>query len=284
MILKVSTKQRFVAGRGYSLARRSCIFTQVFPASIYPHFGRTDRTWRVMDPVYFGNYCSYCSGYKKFFLWLVLSSFVLKMWPLWMKGQDLQLDPADCMPISRPRFAWCSDEVHQMDGVTCGQKGSTCGLPSSWLPVDKVPDIYEGDRRRPPPYPAGLDRATKEMTDMWQNDAFRYPPYQYHLRFWIQQGQSKTRLLDSSERELLLGFGAGHTDPCQSASLKKRSLQEHEGIRCSLCGDSLAILPFQWLEQFFVRRWFHGWVRTWSCKVGFSTWSDSASQHTCTND
>jgi len=27
----------------------------------------------------------------------------------------IKLDPADCMPFSRPRFAWVSEEVHQMD-------------------------------------------------------------------------------------------------------------------------------------------------------------------------
>jgi hypothetical protein len=29
----------------------------------------------------------------------------------------IKLDPADGMPISRPRFAWCSEELHQMEGV-----------------------------------------------------------------------------------------------------------------------------------------------------------------------
>ena len=52
---------------------------------------------------------------------------------------------------------------------------------------------------------------------MWEQDQFRYPPYQYN---------------------------PGHTEPCQSAWVKKRHLKEHADIRCSLCGDSFAILPF----------------------------------------
>lgn len=176
----------------------------------------------------------------------------------------IKLDPADGMPISRPRFAWCSEELHQMEGVRLkAEKEYFRAEISVDTPVEDHQWIRPGwewpggkdgtcfatfmkaiKRQRPPPYPAGLERATEAMTTMWAQDQYRYPPYQYHPRFWLTQAGSPPRLLDSSEREILLGFGPGHTDPCQSASVKKRNLQEHEDIRCSLCGDSFSILSF----------------------------------------
>ena len=99
-------------------------------------------------------------------------------------------------------------------------------------------------RRQPPPVPVGLGRATEEMVRMWVNDQYRFPPYQYHPRFWLERHGFEPRLLDSSEREVLMGFGPGNTDVCQSASSKKKSLQDHEDIRKTLLGDSFAILPF----------------------------------------
>ena len=176
----------------------------------------------------------------------------------------IKLDPADCMPISRPRFAWMSEEVHQMDGLQLWPEkeyirgyisvdaaienhqwirpGWTWrGNPSS----ERFPTFMKAIKRRvPPPYPAGLHKASQSMVDMWTNDQYRYPPYQYNPRFWLHAPGQPVRLLDASERELLLGFGLGHTEPCQAASLKKKSLQEHEDIRCSLCGDSFAMVPF----------------------------------------
>lgn len=51
-------------------------------------------------------------------------------------------------------------------------------------------------------------------------------------------------MLDSSERELLLGFGAGHTAPCLAASEAKKNFENYEDQRKSLAGDSFAILSF----------------------------------------
>ena len=50
--------------------------------------------------------------------------------------------------------------------------------------------------------------------------------------------------MDSSERELLLGFGAGHTSTCRSASDAKGNWTAFEDSRLSLAGDSFAISSF----------------------------------------
>ena len=176
----------------------------------------------------------------------------------------IKLDPSDITPISRPRFAWVSEEVRQMSGVELWTEKEYVRAylhsevklhDQQWIrpgwsrntedETVKFPTFMKAIKRRaPPPFPAGLPRATAEMVEMWTNDSFRYPPYQYHPRFWVCHPTQAPRLLDASERELLLGFGPGHTDPCQSASVKKRNLREHEDIRCSLCGDSFAIVSF----------------------------------------
>ena len=181
-----------------------------------------------------------------------------------LEVMPIKLDPADTMPFSRPRFAWTSVEVHQMEGLTLHTESdyvrafltTNCQVETTqWIrPGWKWRGESEGTkfatfmkaikRSQPPPVPVGLNKATEEMVTMWREDRFRFPPYQYHPRFWLERHGFSARLLDASEQELLMGFGPGHTDSCQSASTKKRSLEEHEDIRRSLCGDSFAILPF----------------------------------------
>eukprot|EP00435_Cladocopium_sp_Y103_P009201 s976_g2.t1 len=176
----------------------------------------------------------------------------------------VKLDPADCMCFSRPRFAWCSETLHQMDGIELwtereyvraylsadSQVSTAQWIRPGWTwtqesTQNKFPTFMKAiKRQRPPPVPVGLNKATPTMVTMWTEDEYRFPPYQYHPRFWLEAPNNAPRLLDASERELLLGFGPGHTDSCQSASVKKRNLREHEDIRKSLCGDSFAILPF----------------------------------------
>ena len=56
--------------------------------------------------------------------------------------------------------------------------------------------------------------------------------------------QEGVRTLDASERELLLGFGSGHTASCMAASQMKQNLSEYKDVRKSLCGDSFAIISF----------------------------------------
>ncbi|CAL1164317.1 unnamed protein product [Cladocopium goreaui] len=181
-----------------------------------------------------------------------------------LEVMPIKLDPSDCMPFNRPRFAWSSVELHQMEGVSLYTECEyvraylSTGVEVStqqWIrPGWKWHGEQSGTkfatfmksikRKKPPPVPVGYDKATPEMIEMWQGDSFRFPPYQYHPKFWLERHGFPPRLLDASERELLMGFGAGHTDTCQSASVKKRSLADHEDIRKSLCGDSFAILPF----------------------------------------
>ena len=70
------------------------------------------------------------------------------------------------------------------------------------------------------------------------------PPYQYKEQFLVTSAGQPSRLLDSSEREILLGFGPQHTESCMSASDMKKNFTDYEDVRKSLCGDSCSILSF----------------------------------------
>eukprot|EP00438_Fugacium_kawagutii_P004456 Skav232379 [mRNA] locus=scaffold1077:196454:198747:- [translate_table: standard] len=174
----------------------------------------------------------------------------------------IKLDPSDSLPFNRPRFAWMSEALYAMEGLdlipekeyvrAVVTEGHICD--DQWMrPGWKRSHVGQGAiyptfmkcirRDRPPPVPAGLNRAGPRTLEMWEEENFKYPPYQFGPQYRVVAGD-RERLLDSSERELLLGFGPMHTDTCQSASVQKRSPSRHEDIRCSLCGDSFAISSF----------------------------------------
>ena len=170
--------------------------------------------------------------------------------------------PADCMPFSRPRLAWCSVELAAMEELEFWTEQeyvrayvtvSDCVPTASWIRPGwqwhgeeegvKLPAFMKSVRRtRPPPVPAGLARASAETVEMWTQDEYRF--YQYRPQYRLHHPELGVRLLDASERELLLGFGPHHTSSCMSASTIKQSKTKFEDVRKSLLGDSFAILSF----------------------------------------
>ena len=99
-------------------------------------------------------------------------------------------------------------------------------------------------RQQPPPFPAGLHRASEDTVQRWETSNFMFPPYQFADEYLLHQRGQEPRLLDSSERELLLGYGPGHTATCMSASTTKRSKRTYEDTRLTLCGDSFSMVSF----------------------------------------
>ena len=169
---------------------------------------------------------------------------------------------AEAVPISRPRFCWTNHKLEALPGVLVVDKGDFIEVIAKneyppikswltegcvWRPADPstvFPTCMKAIRRRqPPPKPAGLDRTPEDARGHWAADEFRYPPYQYKEQYVIWSGD-RWRLLDSSERELLHGYGWGHTSLCMSASDIKRSQQDYEDLRCSLVGDSFSLYSF----------------------------------------
>ena len=81
------------------------------------------------------------------------------------------------------------------------------------------------------------------------------PPYQYQAKFLLVHDTAPPRLLDASERELLLGLGPGHTASCKSASAAKASWTAYEDCRKSQCGDSFAIPSFAIMGAAMCAEW-----------------------------
>ncbi len=174
-----------------------------------------------------------------------------------------RLDSADAVPMHRPRYAWSSESLEEkIAGVSVEAKGywkevSACAeypLTSSWLQEGfewkgeswgaVFPTCMKAiPRNFPPKNPAGLHKCDEATVARWRADEYRYPPYQYKEQYLLTKGRV-WRLLSPPERELLLGYGIGHTRSCLSASDIKGHEQRYEDIRCSLLGDSFSVYSF----------------------------------------
>lgn len=169
---------------------------------------------------------------------------------------------SQAVPISRPRYCWTNKPLPRLPGVSVVDKGDYLEItalapyPSvkSWIREDSWWEGHQHDvvfptamkaikRNQPPPRPAGLERTPSDGVARWRADSYRYPPYQYKSQYilWSDRGW---RLLEASERELLHGYGYGHTSVCMSASDIKKDPELYEDARCSLVGDSFSMYSF----------------------------------------
>ena len=197
---------------------------------------------------------------------LTISQY-LEVFPYWFNC-------AHAVPMNRPRLCWTSEEIEGvLEGLhfvetefwTEGHAEAEYPDTSQWISDGAVwPGQDEGAvfptamkaivRRRPPERPAGLSRCDPDTLGRWQADQYRFPPYHYLPQFVIWKGD-QWRLTNSSERELLLGYGWNHTRVCMSASDIKRSAQAYEDERLSLLGDSFSIYSFVIAAAALCRRW-----------------------------
>ena len=183
------------------------------------------------------------------------------------------LDPVEAVPMRRPRLCWCSEPVGaNIDGVRILEKdfwteveakaiypplsawisegASWPGHEDGWVLPTAMKSIV---RKKPPPGPAGYERCDWDTVARWQADQYRFPPYHYQQRFIFWQND-RWRLANSSEKELLLGYGFQHTKICCSASTIKQSRIKYEDERLSLLGDSFSIYSFVMVAAALCRR------------------------------
>lgn len=100
-------------------------------------------------------------------------------------------------------------------------------------------------RASPGPRPAGLWQCTQEEKEKWQNDAFRYPPYQYRHKNLIKQGDGEMRLPSISEKEVIMGFPLDYTSPCRPKSLQVG--HAYRDCRHTLIGNTWNVGVVAWL-------------------------------------
>ena len=184
-----------------------------------------------------------------------------------------RVDPIRQVPMSRPRFCWTSLEVFEVVGITIEDRGAYLDLfvegtwpdSSQWLtagswemwPGTIYPTCMKAIRRdKPPPRPAGIERTDWQAQARWEDHQFLYPPYQYKACYLLWDSLLEcTRLLNSSEREILMGYGFDHTQVAWSASKAKQDPTGFEDERCSLIGDSFSIYSFMIFAAFAGYRW-----------------------------
>ena len=173
------------------------------------------------------------------------------------------LNCADAVPMQRPRLCWCSEQLEgSIDGLEFTEKEFWTEVCAA-APYPAMEDwiepgyVWNGGldgyvlptalksivRKRPLPVPAGLSRCDSDTLARYEADKFRFPPYHYLPRF-LFWNEGKWRLANSSEKELLLGYGYEHTSLCWAASLIKGDPQRYEDERLSLLGDCFSIYSF----------------------------------------
>ena len=183
------------------------------------------------------------------------------------------MDSADAVPVHRPRFCWTNVEWQEIEGVEAEEMARWWKVSmvhdypqlEQWLSEGaEWPGYWNGNilptcmksikRERPPPKPAGLDKADPDTVLRWKADSMRFPPYQYSDRFiiWVN---NRWRLINATERELLHGMGFEHTLPCWNANQVKADPEGFEDARKSLVGDSFNCHSFCVLAAMLVAKW-----------------------------
>ena len=172
-----------------------------------------------------------------------------------------RVQSSDAVPVSRPRFCWTNTIIRDLEGVIVTEKEDYWQIDmvaeyprdDQWLqegytwfrePGTVLPCCMKAIRRSsPPPRPAGIDRANQGDIARWRAEDMKFPPYQFKLEYLVWK-DDRWRLTNASERELLAGYGYGHTELCKSASDIKRDEKAYEDERCSLVGDSFNLYSF----------------------------------------
>ena len=181
----------------------------------------------------------------------------------WMGRKPYFLDSVQAVPLRRPRLCWTSEKVEGcLEGVQVVEERrwhrvvATAAYPSTdqWIsrgfhwPGEQEAKAFPTCMRavlkdRPPPQPAGLDRADADCRARWSLCGFIYPPYQFRSEFLLWKGE-QWRLTDSNERGLLMGYGHGHCDLAWPASKIKDDPHGYEREKCSLVGDAFSMYSF----------------------------------------
>ena len=194
------------------------------------------------------------------------------------------LDPADCLPMHRPRLCWTSEDWEGLfEDLEITVKKCWVEIrcqvsyppQAVWItPSWEWPGGMEGavlptamrsvPKREPPPFPAGLAKCDEATVQRWQADDFRVPPYQYKEQYVFYKGM-KWRRVNSTEKELLMGYGFGHTELCLSASSIKQSKINFEDTRQALLGDAFSVASFGIAAAGLCRRFLH--IRKYSSVV-----------------
>eukprot|EP00435_Cladocopium_sp_Y103_P057709 s1098_g20.t1 len=179
-------------------------------------------------------------------------------------GEDpWQCDAGTLTWCHRPRLYWMSWELTLQAGVDFvspeGDSPRQVVLTAfqdmedvckeGWVKVDpsrSFPTFTTSrPRNRPGHKPAGIKSCTAQDIARWVNDRHRFPPYQYTTKNLVINKHDEVRLPDIEEKEFMMGFPVGYTQPCVPKASK--GTQEHQDVRHSLIGNSWCVPVVAWL-------------------------------------
>lgn len=175
------------------------------------------------------------------------------------------IDAMDVSLARRPRLYWFDWELVPQDGVTL-ERSRECGpeayhrarlnaqvtegryLQTGWrrngdgpLPTFTTSRCrdFEGHR------PAGKEQCAPHELQRWENDAFRYPPYQYRDCHCPVNSKGELRLPDVQERECIMGFPKDFT--LHSVKKAGQGTADHQAIRLTMLGNSWNVTVVAWV-------------------------------------
>eukprot|EP00438_Fugacium_kawagutii_P001215 Skav223411 [mRNA] locus=scaffold350:138405:140474:- [translate_table: standard] len=99
-------------------------------------------------------------------------------------------------------------------------------------------------RDHPGRRPAGLSLLSPEERQAWEDDRYRFPPYQYQWQHYVVKDDSY-RLVNPEEREVILGFPRGYTVQC--VSKQHQGSEHHQDLRMTLLGNTWNVTVVVWL-------------------------------------
>lgn len=171
------------------------------------------------------------------------------------------IDAGDVSLAHRPRLYWIEWELVEDEDVKfetlssgrskvklIGEVEAKHFLTPGWKRVESnlLPTFTTSRPKSTPGYkPAGIKQCTPAALQMWENDAFRFPPYQYMPQHCLQNKQGRLRVPNIEEREVIMGFPKGFTTQCMVKS--KHGTVEHQDCRLSLLGNSWNVTVVAWL-------------------------------------
>ena len=178
--------------------------------------------------------------------------------PYWIDASGLAL-------CRRPRLYWLSWNLEADKEVQVGKvegkgwKGfqkvhpqvevrSAGLLKPGWQLAEMKPlPTFTTSRPRTHPgrRPAGVDQCKAHELARWEQDSYRYPPYQYKDCNCVVNRSGVFRLPDIEEKEVIMGFPKGYTSCCFPKA--QVGSQAHEDERHSLVGNSWNVFVVAWL-------------------------------------
>eukprot|EP00438_Fugacium_kawagutii_P007999 Skav234605 [mRNA] locus=scaffold5214:352284:358006:- [translate_table: standard] len=157
----------------------------------------------------------------------------------------------------RPRLYWLDWELQPGDDCQFGF--TPMGRSSVTLKADTdvsqflspgwhkplpgpFPTFTTSRPRQSPGYkPAGLKQCDKADIARWENDSYRFPPYQYQPKHCVANKHQQLRVPNAQEREVLMGFPKDYTVNCLPKGQQKT--EAHHDTRLTLIG-SLGLRPY----------------------------------------